>query len=33
MKQDVVVEKYLLLSANPISKMSHVLSMVLQGLT
>ena len=33
MKQGIVVEKCLLLSANPISKMSHALSIVLQGLT
>ena len=33
MKQDIVVEKCLLLSANPRSKMSHALSIVLQGLT
>ena len=32
-KQDIVVEKCLLLSANPRSKMSHALSIVLQGLT
>ena len=32
-KQDIVVEKCLLLSANPRSKMSHTLSIVLQGLT
>lgn len=33
MKQGIVVEKCLLLSANPISKMSHALSIVLQDLT
>ena len=33
MKQGIVMEKCLLLSANPISKMSHALSIVLQGLT